>query len=285
MSLFSQRNGFKPVKNIIQVDSIDADLRNRLWNALTEYYWNTITSSLGVYIIPEATQGLLNKLWHNYYKRPIDTMPNSWFKTYNEIREYFFASKWFEVYDFIEFIANEFPGSSHNLTFMVFCNSILKEELSAYRFIGGRLAKITSEEEITVIEEALNIPDSLKPIKIHLKTALDLLTDRKSPDYRNSIKESISSVEAICKLITNDSSATLTKAIEKIELGKKMKIHPALGRSFIDLYSYTNTADGIRHGLSNDPNLDFEDAKFMLVSCSAFINYLIVKALKAGIKL
>jgi hypothetical protein len=26
------------------------------------------------------------------------------------------------------------------------------------------------------------------------------------------------------------------------------------------------------------PNVDAEDAKFMLVSCSAFINYLIVKA-------
>ena len=31
-----------------------------------------------------------------------------------------------------------------------------------------------------------------------------------------------------------------------------------------------------------DTTLDFEDAKFMLVSRSAFINYLIIKANKAG---
>ena len=34
----------------------------------------------------------------------------------------------------------------------------------------------------------------------------------------------------------------------------------------------------------DEPNLYVEDAKFMLVSCSAFVNYTIVKAQKAGIK-
>jgi len=33
------------------------------------------------------------------------------------------------------------------------------------------------------------------------------------------------------------------------------------------------------------PDLDFEDAKFMLVTCSAFANYLKVKAAKAEIRL
>jgi hypothetical protein len=32
-----------------------------------------------------------------------------------------------------------------------------------------------------------------------------------------------------------------------------------------------------------EPNLEFEDAKFMLVACSAFINFLLEKAAKAGI--
>lgn len=281
MGLFSQRHGIKPVKSIIQVDSIDADLRNKLWNTLAEICLTVTNSYLGI-SIPGYTQALLNKLWHDYYKKPIDTMPDDWNKIYNEIRQYFFACKWFEVYDFIEFIAN---NPYNNLKFMEHCNSILKEELSAYRFVGGKIARITSEEEITAIEEALKIPNPLELVRIHLKAALDFLADRKSPDYRNSIKESISAVEAICKLITNDNTATLTKAIEKIQIGKKIQIHPALGRAFIDLYSYTNTAEGIRHGLSDEPNLDFEDAKFMLVSCSGFVNYLIVKSSKAGIKL
>lgn len=60
-------------------------------------------------------------------------------------------------------------------------------------------------------------------------------------------------------------------------------MHPALKGSFEKLYGYTSDAEGIRHALLDEPNLDFEDAKFMLVSCSAFVNYLKAKAAKAGI--
>jgi len=35
----------------------------------------------------------------------------------------------------------------------------------------------------------------------------------------------------------------------------------------------------------DEPNLTFDDAKYMLVSCSAFVNYLKAKAADAGLKL
>jgi len=112
---------------------------------------------------------------------------------------------------------------------------------------------------------------------------LDLLADRKSPDYRNSIKESILAVESLCQLITGNTKVTLGQALKDIE--NKVIIHSALKKSFSNLYGYTNDADGIRHALLDESNLNFEDAKFMLVSCSAFINYLKSKALTAGINL
>ena len=64
----------------------------------------------------------------------------------------------------------------------------------------------------------------------------------------------------------------------------RIKIHSALERGFKQIYGYTSDSDGIRHGLMEEPTCDFEDAKFMLVSCSAFINYLIAKSLKAEIE-
>ncbi|MBU3967655.1 MAG: hypothetical protein KKG76_09825 [Euryarchaeota archaeon] len=282
MELFSQRQGIKPVKNIMQVNSIDAELRNKLWNAVGFCYWNQI----GTYQFPELhyeiptfINNLLDRLWHEYFKRPLDTMPSYWPDLYNNLRSYFYGCEWNEVYDFIEFIAN----NPVNQKFIDFCNSNLKEELSTYRFVGGKIVRITSDEEIAEIEAALHIP--ISPVQQHINRALELLSDKKSPDYRNSIKESISSVEAICKLIANNNKATLTIALETIEKGKKMKMHPPLVRAFKELYTYTNDADGIRHSLKDEPNLDLEDAKFMLVSCSAFINYLIIKSSKAGIKL
>lgn len=291
MRLFSQRKGIKSVKSVMQVDSMDPELRNGLWDALTVFYWDQVKDKAllkdGWVCENEKIDALVKKLWHNYFKRPIDTLKDYWPDTYKEIRKYFFTCNWNEVYDFIEFIANNYPDeyNSVNSKFMDFCNSVLKRELSAYRFVGGKITQITSEEEISEIEEALEISQPLKPVNVHLNRALDLLADRKSPDYRNSIKESISAVEAICNLITKEKKASLGQALKKIEIESKVSLHPALKDAFSSLYGYTSNAEGIRHALLDEPNLSFEDAKFMLVSCSAFINYLIVKISKAGIKI
>jgi len=118
-------------------------------------------------------------------------------------------------------------------------------------------------------------------VKTHLESALRKLSDRDNPDYRNSIKESISSIESIAKVISNNEKDSLAAALDKIK--GKIKLHSSLERGFKQLYSYTSDADGIRHGLMEESTCDFEDAKYMLVSSSAFVNYLIVKANKAGI--
>ncbi|HHW57999.1 MAG TPA: hypothetical protein GXX15_10125 [Clostridia bacterium] len=95
-----------------------------------------------------------------------------------------------------------------------------------------------------------------------------MLTDRKKPDYRNSIKESISAVESLVKLISSDKKGDLNRAIRKLE--EKIYIHPALKEAFIKLYGYTSDEGGIRHAMLESNNISFEDAKYMLVSCSAF---------------
>lgn len=223
---------------------------------------------------------LFELLWHNYYKKPVDTLSTYWSDVYRSMREYFFKCTWNEVYDFIEFIADNYYNKSENKEFMSLCNSILERELSAYRFVDGKITQITSEE-ISEIEEALELSKPFKPVSHHLKRAIDLLADRKSPDYRNSIKESVSAVEAICNLIAKNTKATLGQALKELE--KKMELHPALKKAFDSLYGYTSDAEGIRHALLDESNLDFEDAKFMLVSCSAFVNYLKTKSSETGI--
>ena len=112
---------------------------------------------------------------------------------------------------------------------------------------------------------------------------MDKLSDRKEPDYRNSIKESISAVESIAQLVSKSPGATLGDALKVID--KHVDIHPALKKGFLAIYGYTSDSDGIRHALLDAPTCGFEDAKYMLVSCSAFVNYLIAKATNAGISL
>ena len=281
MKLFSQRKGIKSVKTVIQVDGIDGDLRNGLWDALTVFYWKGV--SVAFISDSRTLETLFERLWHNYFKEPLDTLDDEWRKTYRKTRGYFFSCDWNEAYDFIEFVANNYPLELTNKEFMDFCNTVLERELSAYRFVGAKITQITSETEISEIEEAIEGSRGLKGVNAHLKTGLDYLANRKSPDYRNSIKESISAVESLCRLVARNDKATLGQALKQIQ--DKVSIHPALKSAFSSLYGYTSDAEGIRHALLDESKVDFEDAKFMLVSCSAFVNYLVAKAAKAGMPL
>jgi len=277
--LFSQRKGLKPVRSLLQIDDIDVELRNGLWNALQLTVWGSESTS---YNDLEDTdlQWLFTLVWHKYFKKPIDTLPYKAADAIKTVRDYFFRCEWYEVYDFVEFISGhmEKPEELINVT-----NSVLKRELAGYRLIDKKIVQVTSEEEVASIELALENTGKLAGTHAHLKTSLAMLADRKNPDYRNSVKEAVSAVESIAQVLSGDSSATLGSALKVLE--KRSLIHPALKASLSSLYGYTSDAEGIRHAMLQEPSLTFIDAKFMLVSCTAFINYLVGKASEGGIKL
>ncbi len=51
------------------------------------------------------------------------------------------------------------------------------------------------------------------------------------------------------------------------------------------MYNWTSQDGGIRHANSDEEiTISFEDAKYMLVICSAFVNYLIAKKAKNKVK-
>lgn len=134
-------------------------------------------------------------IWDSYYKWPLDTLRRDspavmntyqWVENRSKIRTYFFNCDWNEVYDFVEFVARNYWDGSANQGFMEYCNKVLQQEVSAYRFVVGKITQITSEEEIAEVEGALKATEPLKPVHQHLEVALHLLSDKKSPDYRNS---------------------------------------------------------------------------------------------------
>lgn len=112
-------------------------------------------------------------------------------------------------------------------------------------------------------------------VNTHFEKSMKLYSKRKNPDYENSIKEAISAVESMCCII-NGKDSTLSDAIKKIK-DKGVHIHPAMVSSFCSLYEYTSDEKGIRHAGIDFTEASAEDAKYMLVSCSAFVNYLIEK--------
>jgi hypothetical protein len=65
-------------------------------------------------------------------------------------------------------------------------------------------------------------------------------------------------------------------------LSGKIRMHPALEKAFVALYGYTSDEGGVRHALLGEEKVSGSEARFMLVACSAFINYVIASMAEAG---
>lgn len=282
---FSQRMGITSAEKILQIESIDSDLKNSLWSVLTAFYWDTFDQhrydgygGRGDHIKGSNLEGLFTAFWLHCYKFPIDTIPKYYYDDGNGLsvlRKDFYSAEWYEIYDFVEFVI-KFGPKAKKTKCMEACNKFLECENSGYRFVDGKIVAISSNEEIEEVESAIAKSAPYYGVKEHLRTAITLMSDRESPDYRNSIKESISAVESLCKSISNNDKATLGEALKV--LAKQGMLHPALKSAFSSLYGYTNDATGIRHSLMEESNLTSADARFILISCSAFINYVISAA-------
>ncbi|MCC6549518.1 MAG: hypothetical protein IT279_05555 [Ignavibacteriaceae bacterium] len=266
---FSERIGKTEPRKVLQVDEMSAQLRNLLWNEYIKFKWELESKLLSLGKVRRtAYTDHLFIVWVSYYKLRIDEIEYNSSKInepkiYDYICNYFFSCEWFNVYNFIEFAFLKYPSYQKS------CNSILKNELSAYRFIDGILFPVTSEEEVAEIASALTNTDKHKSINDHLEKALRYLGNKTSPDYHNSIKESVSALEAMFRIISNDEKIILSKAIKKVEM------HQTLRDAIEKLYSFTNDQSGVRHSLKEgEKDVQIEDARFILIVCSAIINFL-----------
>lgn len=269
MSVFSKRYGYSEDQGI-QYECVGKRLRNRLWNHFfsAEYDadpFNRDDDSLTN--IEHLMDGL--GLTFNIPRSPTARAANA-----KKLREYVFdETKWYLIYDLIERYVGLFDKTTQRELCKEF-NEVLEDECSGYRFVKGLITPITNKEEIKTIEKATNTKYSA--VNTHISKALVLFSDRLKHDYENTIKESISAVEALCCIITNDKKATLGDALKKLE-NKGIKLHKALQSAMSSLYGYTSDEGGIRNGSIDFAGASSEDAKYMLISCSAFVNYLIEK--------
>jgi hypothetical protein len=128
-------------------------------------------------------------------------------------------------------------------------------------------------QEVESVETALQSP--IDGIRVHFAKALQLYSNRDSPDFPNSVKESISAVEAACKELTGLRDATLGKALNALHA--KQPLHQDLKDALSKLYHWTSDHGGIRHSIKDAQKVERADAQFMLVTCSAFVNYLLTR--------
>ena len=269
---FSERYGYRDEGDRPQVERIDKDTRTRVWNLFMEeiiFYHANDDNIQYLYGFRRKSR----ELWDKYYYNQYEDFPSDPRNMMAKLKETVYGAEWYDLLDFIEITSTFVPGGFGSEPMAKGYNDIFREENVAYRIIDGRVTPIAETKEKEEIEEALERTSQYTGVREHIKTANKYFSDRGDPDYRNSIKESISAVESMAQIIVGDSSASLGQALRLLE--EEKDLHPALKGGFSKLYGYTSDADGIRHGLQEKSTVTFADAKFMLVSCTAFVNYLI----------
>lgn len=269
---YSERNGYKSVADVIIFRSIPLSLQNAICSCFDRLY-----NYFRYQLVKEDYYWDLQKyLWSYYLNNREGDYPYHKDVIIDYLNDGF---EWYEKFDIIE---DALYFLLHKLQVNVYrkrCFDFLKNELNSeferlnvgHRVVDEYIVDIISDSEIGSIETAIS--QSADSVKEHFQNALMLYSQRPDADYRNSIKESISALESYCRQKTGES--TLGKALKKLE-NAGIIIHPRLKSAFEQLYAYTNDGDtGIRHALiEGDAVPTNAEAMFMLVSCSALVNYL-----------
>lgn len=284
---FSDRQGIKVENREIQLKDLDNRTRIHIYNLLSNQY-NFLYQGHSYLDMP--VQCFFRYVNSEVFCQKVDTrnkIDDDIF--FDQINQIIMNNSYDDVLTLIEAIGEyweeelenryssgifDYPFISEKYSIFEQFNKLFKEEYVGYRFINGLISPISNEMEISAITEALE--SGYMAATLHIEKAHSLLANREYPDYENSIKESISSVEAMCEVITGvrGKEATLGNMLKKLEKNGVV-IHSALKSAFNILYGYTSDANGIRHaGDIGGKAATFEEAKFMLISCCAFINYL-----------
>jgi len=273
---FSERKGIKHFSDIVQTNNLNKRTRNRLYSATDEMF-EELGSNHSYQI--NLKDYFVEYLYKDVFSKTVRDIP-MWGNDYDYDRVFDLIYVIFEKYDytdvftFIEGIIR-FLNITDKVTYYSYnykkeyiesISNIFKHENVNYRVINDLIIDIVNEEEIKAIEETLE--NKYDVVRKHYSKAIEKLY--KDKDYSNSIKESISSVEAMCQII-NGTKETLGKALNSL----KIQIHPALKSAYSNIYGYTSDENGTRHANGiGEKSATFSEAKYMLISCSAFVNYL-----------
>lgn len=295
---FSDRNKIKPLNTIIQYESLDEHTRNSILimiSKIIERLENFVGCSNGyelakILLVKIFNEPVLSGEYHDlkYVSRNIGniclhgdyddvlTMFESICQLVQEYeKEYKREKNPFQSYD----------DGNDNLWFDL-ANQLFEKEFVGYKFVNEQICKITSQTEIDSIMEAVTTPYT--KVNEHIQNAISLLKETGIRDYKNSIKESVLSLECLLNIVLEQKGLVLSNALNLYF--KNVDIHPALKESLSKLYAFASDSSGIRHDTNKiDYNVGFNEAKLILVTVSGFINYIIptkkddLKSKKAGV--
>lgn len=196
--------------------------------------------------------------------------------------------EWYQFYDIVELIGELIKDNEHVYFDMLGGNAYEQFMFSSYRQkindlfsqhkVQWKLSELGSLESALPkdlqarIQHTDNIlMDRFEPARKHYAKARAFILSP-STDPENSIKESVSALESVCKSIYPNTS-TLGDALKLMK--KEKLISPMLITVFEKFYTYANAEPAVRHGSDKESNVIEYDAELALHMSAAFIRNII----------
>lgn len=269
----------------MQTDDLDVETRTELWNVFVVLRDVLNEAGRRSNWDNDTQKNLLTSVWAWEFKKARDEMQSE-AQVWGMIKKRVLEAEWYDVLNLIEQCVKylkryeERYTNDLDVSMVEAFNNRFEHFLVGFRFIGQEITPVDSTSEAEAVSTATDDAASIPGARHHLERATELLADRAAPDYPNSIKESISAVEAVVKKVTGE--GTLGKGLTKLETAG-LTIHKSLKSAWSQMYGWTSDDDGIRHGGIEAADADQALAKYVLVTCSAFVSYLIEEGRKAGL--
>ncbi len=291
MSTFSERMGYIKPPEFMQIDDMNHVLKNRLMNFCETYLLQPL-ERLERKQLKDIENLLLDKLKKNYSNALF--LNDQGYMRAGIFRDKFMKMHCYERYTFIEELIQSliehfysttynprkfFDGTPKSFADQYLLgkfikdtiNEILETENSGYHLTDAlEFIKITSEAELKEVEQTQKC--SIESVRDRFNHAVSLFSDREKPEYANAVKEALSAMEILAQYYTGNPKGTLGKLI----MDSSIDLPPALKQSISSLYGYASNEGNARHGnLETEHEVTFNEAKFIIVTTSALINYII----------
>jgi len=290
---FSVRSGRRQVPQLGLRD-MPLELRVSLWNIIQPWIWNTRYGdeyrrrAIWVYNF-HAIRWPAHEVPHEQFSSIATDRLHTWFMR---------QSSTDDIYDFVEALPQMIfagmgvdPGDFKTLakrqreqaayvseTIQIYVNGInamLERDGAPYRLVEGLLVPITNESELEEVRAAVSAGDRFDVARDHIREGLAHLGAR-PPAYADCIKQAVSAVESVLKIDIGDDTWRMPKLLKGFE-EKHGALHPALREAIEKVYGYASDEEGVRHAAAAPVTVGEAEARALLITCSALMNFLIRK--------
>lgn len=272
---FSQAEGLAPLPDRLKLGELSHELRAAIWK---DVYVSIMKSRDfdDEYSLLRPWADISFDFFVKVLHKPADEWSDDTDETVAQFKSIILRQEYNIVFDALQFVMRH-PDSDLSLANDL-AVTFERGRAAYYLDLSGNptIMPAASPEEAAAVREAfasLNAPEH-SGARQHLGNAGEELN---AGHFAASVRESISAVESIAKVISGKDKATLDDAMKALDA--KHDIHPALKKAVVALYGYTGDEKGVRHALTDQPSkVGLAEAQFMLGACASFISYILQKS-------